>query len=207
MADTIAVTEGAGKTVATKDIGGLQFQQVLNCTSAGAIVDPVAAGAAAVAAAVPVTAAKDEIKYVDVTLTLDTSAYGSGDLIADTQEVTAAFKANDALGVLHSVIVVDEDDVKAAIDLVFLSSNVSLGTENAAPSVTDANARNILGIVRVAAADYVDLGGVAIATKSAIGLAVKAGSGVDDMWVGVVSNASTPTYTASGLRLRIGVIG
>lgn len=146
------------------------------------------------------------MQFVDVTLTTDTTAYASGDLIADTQVVAVAVRANDALGVLASVTVIDEDDQGSAIDLYFLSANNSLGTENAAPSISDANAREILGCVSVASSDYKDLGGVKIATKTGVNLPVKPATGTDDVYVAVVSNGSTPTYTASGLKLRLGFL-
>ncbi len=146
------------------------------------------------------------IQYVDVTLSLDTSAYGSGDLIADTQAVASAVYQNNAKGVIQSVTVVDEDDQKAAIDIYFLSANNTLGTENSAPSISDANARDILGFVSVAAADYKDLGGVSVACKTGVGIVVKPATDTTTIYVAVVSNASTPTYTASGVKLRIGVL-
>jgi len=147
------------------------------------------------------------IQYVEVTLSLDTSAYASGDLLADTQIVAAATRANDAKAVLHSVTVIDQDDQKAALYIYLLSANVSMGTENAAPTISDANALEILGPpVAIAVADYYDLGGVSIAGKDSIGKIVKPASGTDDVYVAVVNGTGTPTYTASGLKLRLGFL-
>jgi hypothetical protein len=144
------------------------------------------------------------ISITTVTLSLDTSAYADGDVLADTQIVTNCFRINDGFGVIDSITVLDEDDQGAGFDLIFLDSNVSLGTENAAPSITDANARNILGWVRVSAADFIDLGGSRLATLTGLSLAVKAVSGTDDMYVAAISRG-TGTYTASGIQLRIGI--
>lgn len=171
------------------------LQRVVINTAAGADVDPSA-----------IASVYAPIQLADVALSCDTAAYASGDLIADSQAVDAVFRAADALGVIQSVQVIDEDDQGAAIDIYFLSANSSLGTENAAPSITDANARNILGVVSVAAADYKDLGGVKVATKTGVGIVAKPATGTDDLYVAVVSNGSTPTYTATGLRLRVGVM-
>lgn len=153
---------------------------------------------------VPITT---RAKYVDVTLSLDTSAYADGDVLADTQEVTGALTANDGTGVIQSIQVLDENDQGVAMDLIFLDANVSLGTENSAPSITDANSRNILGRVQILAADYIDLGGAKMATVTGVGLGIKAGSGVDDIWVAAITRGGTPTYTASGVRLRIYIVG
>lgn len=144
-------------------------------------------------------------KIVDVTLTLDTNAYQSGDVMADTQVVTGAMRVTDGTGTLESIVVFDEDDAGAAFDLVFFSANRSLGTENSAPNISDTNARDILGIVSIASADFVDLGGVRIANKAKIGMPVMAASGTANIYVGAISRG-TPTYTAAGVRLRLGFI-
>lgn len=146
------------------------------------------------------------ITIVEVTLSLDTSAYASGDLLADTQAAASAVRLNAGYGVLHSVTVVDEDDNGAAFDIYFLSANNTFGSENSAPSISDASARDILGVLSVATTDYKDLGGVKIAFFSGINMIVKGASGSTSIYVAVVNGSGTPTYTASGVRLRLGII-
>lgn len=142
---------------------------------------------------------------IDVTLTLDTSAYGAGDVLADTQAVTNAVRVNGGRAILQSLVVIDEDDQGAAMDVYLLDANNSLGTENAAPSVSDANARAILGVVSIAAADYKDLGGVKVANIKAIGLALESTGATRDLYLAVVTQG-TPTHTASGVLLRLGLL-
>lgn len=144
------------------------------------------------------------VLIVDVTLSLDTSAYTAGDVLADTQIVTGALRLLDGYGMLQSVVLIDEDDQGAALDLYFFSANRSLGAENGAPDISDANARDCLGCVAVGTADYKDLGGVKIATLKDINLPVKAVSASKNIYVGAVNGAGTPTYSASGLKLRLG---
>ncbi len=196
MADNIAITAGTGTTIATDDIGGVMYQRVkLSIGADGSATDVSAA------AQMPVTT---KAKYVDVTLsTLETAALADGDIMCVTTEVTGAFTNNDGTGVIQSIHVLDEADQGVAFDLVFFSANTSLGTANAAPSISDADARTILGRVRVNAADYIDLGGSRTATLTGVGLGVKSGSGVDDMWVSAISRGA-PTYAAAtDLKLRI----
>lgn len=145
-------------------------------------------------------------RLVDVTLSLDTSAYAASDLLADTQVVTDAFRAADGVGILQSVLLIDEDDQGVALDLYFLAANNTMGTENSAPSISDANARDILCRVRVAAADYTDLGGVRVADLTGIGHVIKAAAGTANIYVAAVNGSGTPTYTASGLKLRLGIL-
>lgn len=142
-------------------------------------------------------------KVVEVTLSLPTNALTAGDVAATTQIVNAALRINDGTGVLQSIVLIDCDDQKAACTLVFLSANSSLGTEESAPDIDDTEALDILGYVDIATGDYKDFGGVAIVTKLNVGMGVKAASGTDDIYVGLINGAGTPTYTASGIKLRL----
>lgn len=230
MADNVAFTPGTGATGATDDIGGVHYPRVKLALGAdGAAADAVD-GAGAVATGVQrVTLASDDpavtsvqimddwdrtdaCKVVgttvikDVTLSLDTSAYASGDVAADSQQVAGALRLNDGTGILQSVTVLDEDDQVWGGTLVLLDANVSLGTENAAPSITDANARSIIGLVALSSADFVDLGGCKVAHRSGLGIALKAVSGTPDIYVGLILTSGTPTFTASGVRLRLGIL-
>jgi hypothetical protein len=146
------------------------------------------------------------VKIIPVTLSLDTSAYSSGDLLADTQAVAGAVRENDGTGILHSVTVIDEDDQGVAFDLYFLSANNTLGSENSAPSISDANARDILTRVPIAAADYTDLGGVKIAEVHGLNRLIQGASGSTSIYVAAVNGSGSPTFSASGLKLRIGII-
>jgi hypothetical protein len=143
---------------------------------------------------------------VDVTLSLDTNIYASGDVLADTQQVDAAMRITNGTGVMQSIVIVDQDDQKAAFTIYFLNSNVAMGTENSAPGITDANALFILGRIKVAVADYDDLGGVSVAMPAFQPFTLKAVSATDDIYVAVVNGTGTPTYTAAGVKLRLGIL-
>jgi hypothetical protein len=143
---------------------------------------------------------------LEVTLSVDTAIYAADDLLADTQAIAGAVPQNGGSLLLQSVELLDEDDQGVAMDLVFLDANVSLGTENSAPSVTDANARNILGYVSIATGDYKDLGGSRIATVKNVNLILKATSATRTIYVAAITRGGTPTYTAAGLKLRLGCV-
>lgn len=146
-----------------------------------------------------------ELVLIDVTLTTDTSAYASADLIADTQEVAGAVATAGGYAKLESVAVLDEDDQGVAFDIFFMQNSTSFGTENSAPNISDANARsNVLAKVAIATADYFDFGGAKLASVANIGRIVKAASGSTSIYVAVVNGAGTPTYSATGLKLRLG---
>lgn len=170
------------------------------------LVDPATnkvIGTAGAAAGMPVSGQET---VFDVTLSLDTSPYNDGDVLADTQAVTGFFPAAGGSRVLQNIIVLDEDDQGVGFDLIFLDSNVSLGTENSAPSITDANGRSIIGKVSISAGDFIDLGGCRIADITPIGKTLKAAAGSTTLYVGAITRSGTPTYTASGLRVKLGGI-
>lgn len=148
--------------------------------------------------------ATGEEEVYDLTLTLDTSAYASGDVLSATAELANFFPTATAKRIITSVRVLDEDDQAGDFDIIFLDANKSLGTANAAASITDADARSIIGLVAVASSDYKDLGGNQVAVISNIGQVVKA-NGSTSIWIGTVSRAAK-TYTAAGIRLKIGVL-
>lgn len=142
---------------------------------------------------------------LDVTLTLDTAQYADGDVLADTQSVTSAFRAVGSRAYVRSVLVLDEDDQGAAFDLIFFDSNTSLGTENSAPNISDANARTIIGRLAVASASFYDLGGCRVAQVDGGMMMLKAAAASTTLYVGAISRG-TGTYTAAGIRLKLGLI-
>lgn len=144
-------------------------------------------------------------KVTNVFLSLDTSAYSSGDLLAATQVISDVFRFADEQGELVSVTVLDKDDQGAAFDLYFLDSNASFGTENSAPTITDTAAEYILCIVPIATGDYKDLGACRVANIKNIGAIIKPATGTKNIYVAAVNGSGTPTYTAAGIQLRIGV--
>ena len=147
------------------------------------------------------------IQYIDVTLSIDTVAYGASDLLADAQIVAACTRANDVEAILQTLVLIDEDDEKSPMTIYFTNVSTSWGTENSAPTITDAVAGSILGYVDIATADYKDLGGVSVVMKANLGIVVKPVSGSDDIYVAVVNGSGTQTYTAAtDLKLRMGFI-
>lgn len=140
-----------------------------------------------------------------VTFSLDTSAYATGDVLAASQAMTSCLRKVDGSGLLTSIVLNDKDDQGVALDVVILSANVSIGTENAGVSISDADADSILAIIPVGASDWIDLGGCRVATIRNLGVPVKAVSGTSDLYVALITRGA-PTYTASGITGRFGFL-
>lgn len=141
---------------------------------------------------------------INVVFTLDTSAYASGDVLSNTEPLSfAALHAGGAV-LLDSLTIIDEDDQKQPLTAIFLSEHHHLGTLNSPPNISDANARHILGYVPVVANDYVDLGGVSVACVRNLGLVLRCDALSTTLYVALLSGG-TGTYTANGLRGKIGI--
>lgn len=143
---------------------------------------------------------------LEVVLSLDTAAYASGDVLADTQIIQNAMRVNGGTGILQSMTIVDESAQGVALTVLIFRENVSLGVENAAASIIDANARSFLASVPVATTDYVDLVASKVANLKNIGAVVQSLPNSKDLYVAVLNSTGTPTYSASGMRLVFGFL-
>jgi hypothetical protein len=153
-----------------------------------------------------------EYYVATVTLTVDTgTAYASGDLLADTQEITNFFEHGKPAKVV-GITVLDVDDQAGAFDLVFVKQNTSLGTENSAFSPSDAVAADILQYIEIVAGDYEDFTNSQWAHLSAdegdtgFGhILYPEDNTSDSVYVAAISK-DTKTYTTAGaLQLKISV--
>jgi len=142
-------------------------------------------------------------EVIDVTPVLDTSAFAVGDVMSDTFEIPGAVDIEAGTSLLHSLMILDKDAQGGIFDLVIMRTNKSLGTKNAAVSISDADATEILGVISIVAEDYVDLVGSKIVAKTLVGLSVEAGASSTSIYGSLVSR-DTKTYTASGLLLKFG---
>jgi hypothetical protein len=145
-----------------------------------------------------------------VTLSLDDSTtYASGDVLANTQEITGAFRTSGGDGILKSVSLLDKDDQGGNLDLVFLRSSTALGTENSAINISDTDAEEILTVVSVSASRYIDLVNSQFATMNddyeGVGVVVGPSSNTTSLFVGAISR-DTKAHTSSGIVVSVGIL-
>lgn len=208
MADNYDVKDAAGSTIAIK------AKEVSTGIFSNRIIPQVADADVASGNPMPVVATASEVHVgeiggntaqVSITFTLDTSAYASGDVLAIPTVLTGALRKTDGTGILQSITLNDKDDQGQPLYVVVLDANVSLGTINAAVSITDANSDSILAIIPVESSDWIDLGGCRVAHIRNLGIPVKAVSGASTLFVGLITRG-TPTHTASGITGRFGIL-
>lgn len=147
-------------------------------------------------------------KVISVTPNLASFAtpYSSGDVLGSVNTVTGATNNSKGVVKLDSIIVLDKANQKSAIDLVFLDSSPdnSIGADNAAYALNDADLSKVVGRVSVAGADYVSSStNNAEATLRDVELNLQSISGSDSLYLAVISRG-TPTYgSASDLIIKL----
>lgn len=151
-----------------------------------------------------VTAPGDIIAIVPV---CDTSAYGSGDLIADTTAIAGAVRVSAGRAILQSLTIIDADAQGVAFSVYLMNTSTSFGTINNAPNISDANiAAGLLGRVDVATTDYTTLSGTKVACLRNLGVCLEAAAASTTLYFAIVNSTGTPTFTASGLKLIFGFL-
>lgn len=130
-----------------------------------------------------------------VNFSTDTSIYASGDVLADFQLLTPTL-GREML--LQSFSLYDQADLATPLRVVFAQSAVSMGAENAAPSISDTDGLEMIGEIAVASGDWTDYGGIRFASKLNVGLVLPAAP----IYVGLLNSTTTPTYLAGSLHGR-----
>ena len=140
---------------------------------------------------------------VQVTPTISTGIYASGDVIGTLQTITGAGRApisgGFASGIIQSITVFDKTQAqRAAIDLLFFDRTVTVAADNAAVAMSDADMANCLGVVSIGPYNTAFPGTPlnSISTLINVGLPfVLTADGTSLFAVAVVRG--TPTYTTT----------
>lgn len=137
-------------------------------------------------------------------LTLDTSAYTSGDTLSDKVTLGLEPFITNMPIVIQDITVVDIDAQSADFDILFFGDDFTLtGTKNNAFAVTDADMKKCDGVVSVVAADYVDCNLAHVANIRNLSIGFKpVDAGSRNLYIATISRG-TPTHTAAGIRLKI----
>lgn len=133
------------------------------------------------------------LAWVDVTstgLTTATTNYSNGDILGAEGFIILPSSITD--GLLMAAEWLDEADIVTSLDLYFGEAAFSLGSDNAAPSITDANARLIRPGVLSMPAMY-DLGGCRVSSVDSLGLPLHAAVGA----TGIAFRAVATSIAAS----------
>lgn len=144
MADNITLP-GTGSVVGAADKSSVYYQRMqLDLGGSGAFVAALGDSAGKI-----YVRPTPNVVRVQVTPTITTGAYTSGDNLGGIQEVANAARASGGSGQILSITILDRSAAqRAAMDLIFFDRTISSqGADNAAFAASDADMAYCLGIV------------------------------------------------------------
>lgn len=138
---------------------------------------------------------QQRIAVTSAGLTIATTAYTAGDQVGTIFTFANAARITSGGGLITGVRLIDAGDVLGAVDVVFFDSTVTLAADNAAFSLSDADALKVVGLVQLAGA--YDLGPNRLC--QAFNLAVPfALSGGTSLFAAIITRTANAIFTAVG---------
>lgn len=149
MADNVAITAGSGTSVATDDIGGVQFQRQKLALGPDGTHTADAAGR--------VISGSDGALYVDprkkllriqVTPTITAGAYTNGDVLGGQLTFANAARYSGGSGRIKTITILDKTQAqRAPMGLALFDRSVTVPADNAPFTISDADMANCLGVI------------------------------------------------------------
>ena len=133
---------------------------------------------------------------VSVTPTVTAGAYSANDIVGGEMTISSACRAATTEVILQSVSVSDLAMQNVALQIFFFQSNpAGTYTDNAELDVTDADLQACLGVVEIAASDWINAKDNSFVTKANLGIPMVPTSG-SDLWA-ICKTTGTPTYAGT----------
>lgn len=143
---------------------------------------------------------------VEVTVPVDTAAHAANDVVCQPVEL-GNISRERGCAVVTSVVIADPDDQGSALDVVFLRSNIAVGANNAAMTISDNDLDEVLGFVSVSS--YLNLANNQVGEARNVGLVLLPDPNNDDVgrsvWL-ALRTTGTPTYASGTLTVKVGVL-
>lgn len=145
------------------------------------------------------------VKISGATVGVDANAYSSGDLLGTKLTLSSVLPFANNEPYLFDVVVQDLTAQKSALDVILFDADPTgtTFTNNGALDIADADLPKIIGVVSVAATDYVDFADSSVACVSKV-IAVNPASG-KNLYACLVARG-TPTYAANELSIAFGFL-
>lgn len=142
----------------------------------------------------------------EVTPTVDTSIYASGDRLGSIMTLTDFFQKYNRSAEIEGLSLLDKSKQKSVLQVLFFDELPAVvSADNAPLDITDAEmADKCLGYLPVVAADYKDLANSSIATIFPAAPLIVTGKSTS--LYALILSGGTPTYTSTSdlvLRLRV----
>lgn len=85
-------------------------------------------------------------------LTTITTSYTAGDQVGNQFTLANAARVSGGTGTIVGVTLTDANDIIGAYDVVITRASVTLAADNAAYSISDADAKNVVGVIQLSGA-------------------------------------------------------
>lgn len=143
-------------------------------------------------------------KTVAVSPTITAGAYSANDAVGGLMTFSNATNSK-LTGVIQTVVITDQADQGAALDLVCFNQSVTVASDNDAFSISDDDSKEAVAWISVTASDYIDVGGAKVAVIGGIGQLVTTYNGT--ALYCQLRTTGTPTYAATDdLQVAINVL-
>ena len=151
---------------------------------------------------------KMDVDVITKTVVSTTNACSDAEVIFQGDEIENAVATSGGTCILQSIGLLDDDNRGGAIDLVFFDSDVELDDSDDGTVIDAADGTipdAILGVVQIS--NYFDGVLWKYGHRENIGLVLKAAEGSRSIYVaGVNRSGGSLTWTASGIRLKLGIV-
>ena len=150
----------------------------------------------------------NEMKTKVFTVTPDThtEAAAVNESVFQADELANFMSEKGGTAIIQSIVILDDDDNGQPLDIVFMDTTGLLDASDDATVIDAADGvipDAILGVVSVT--NYFDGVLWQVGQKDSIGLTIKSAS-TRSVYISAINRGSTSTWTAAGLRLKIGYI-
>lgn len=133
-------------------------------------------------------------------LTTATTAYTTGDQVGTQFTITDAGRVSGGGGIVTAVTLIDASDVIGAFDVALFTTSVTLASDNAAFSISDSDALNLVALVQLAGA--IDLGGNRIAQATNLAIPYVC-SGSANLYAALITRSNNAVFAAGATSLQL----
>ena len=143
------------------------------------------------------------VRRVQVTPTVDTAVYTSGDQVSTLQDIRVLGAGKRSGGEIKLITVLDKGAQSSALDLFFFDRSVTLAADQAAASISDADMVFCLGVINILAADYDAVGSVNTIATVSVDFPVAAADSGPHIFMAIVARGAPDYVGASDLVITV----
>jgi hypothetical protein len=203
MADNVPITAGSGTSIAADDVSSVYYQRIKLVTSEDGSSEPFGDLDHGSTRSLYVHPRPDTVipsaPVNSAGLTTASTAYSAGDTLGTGWTIPNAAKASAGTGRVVGIDLRDYADVTSSISLWFFQGSVTFGTDNAAPSLSDADSLKYVGDITIA---MVDLGSVRVGSANSVSIPYVL-DGTDLLVYATTNTGHTFFGAVTDLRLRV----